>query len=263
MDLEEKQTYYHYGDDVGKIRFKEPPILRPDVVAAMDHYKLNDDYRFVWMGVDVERKAEVDPKPVVRGDERAAYFELREMMAVGVKGGRLVKRLTARKLFIICRQETGFSYINLDGHRVKVARWDQLPAQSQMRTIPVSEYLYHDFGALEWQMQFKLTGEEAVMAGLFHPLEEVPDVYWQCIQTIGRDKYQEPSLIHVTQLREREHQNRNEQLDEVVKFDIADRRLDHKADAFKNMIDERVEYLAQSAEVIDWNIRKPHTVNAR
>lgn len=210
--LKEKQEYYRYGDS--GITYKIAPPLPDDVAQAMRDEGLDQKYRILWLGCAVVRQRENDPNPVIRGDRRACEVAMRRI------GGRLVPWLQPKKLYMRTRQPQGFKYEDSLGVMQSVKRPDLLPDG----VIAKADYLWIDYGALEWRIEQRNTGEELAAINLFKK-DEVPAESWRSILTIrSRDGfYQEPSMEHVEILRKREWQNRNANLDEVVKADVETR----------------------------------------
>lgn len=209
--LAEKQAYYVYPD--GAPRYLAPPALPREVSEAMKAAErecpgIGERYRFLWMGCSVVRKAEFDENPIVKGDKRACMLQPWDVYG---DGSCVVLRLQPRKLYIRKKEPNGYIYTNMDGHKVRVARADQVPVIAK-QGLAVADFNYVEYGHLEWRIEQRIFGQP------LDPFPLFPGEDWMCIQTIKSADgfYHEPSVLHVQDLVKREWQNRNLRIKDVV-----------------------------------------------
>lgn len=258
--LREKQEYYQYGDSGWT--YKTPPVLADDVSQAMQRpygpqgQKLSDKYRFIWLGAAVVRETEGDTRPIVRGDPNACEYQLRRI------GSVMVPWLMPKKMFVRTRQPKRFFYVDGLGVQNDVTRPDLVPDSYLLQV----EFMYVEFGDLEWRIERKYTGEELVTSRVFRKSEQVPSSQWRSIQTI-RSKdgfYHEPCMAHVDGLIKREWEDRNlskRELDVVTAHETAERQEIKAEEDRSRLIAERKESDAITDSHLDHAERRPASVN--
>ena len=261
--LRELQQYYRYPS--AGLTYKTPPELPREVADAMESHgfggePLSAKYRFIWLGVATVRASETDGKPAVRGDERACKYQMYFV------DNMPCLRLEPKKLHMRTRSPQWLCYRDAKGNTVRVVRPDQVPNKvNGQKPTTWWQYVYTDFGALEWRIEQRVFGDDLVRAQLFKRGDDMPKEVWQSVMTIksANGLYAEPSLLHVDDLRRREQQERSLsrfQLSEVTREEYK-QRSDAAAEAeaeFERK--ERAAFEEICDDVIDFNLRQPRSV---
>lgn len=228
MNLSEKKDYYRYGIQQ-QWCYKQPPPLSRDVTEAMIRLGLDQDYRFIWLGVAVVRTEEVDLNPVVLGDRAACRFipmQIGTKVSNGVIVPDIVPWLEPKKVFVYARQQDYMYYLDDDGHQVKITRPEFAP--------PKKTVLFRDkficYGQLRWRIEQRFTGQQLVDAGVYHHSQDVPSEEWRAIETIkaADDTYAEPEMWHVERLQQFAFEGRNAHLSDVVREQVLTRIKRHE-----------------------------------
>lgn len=187
MSLTDKQRYYRYG--ASGWSYKEQPTLDPDIVTAMKRDGLDETYRIIFGGVAIYRTEPTQLAGEVKGDRRATL--------VNEFDGYLVPTY----VYGHARQPVRDVYVWTDdlGNRVSTVLKDLVPPGKTF--IIEVQYHYVSYGILNWFVEQLHEGE------------------WHCIKRLETPEgfYYEPDMRTVMWIREREYQNRNEDLDDVVK----------------------------------------------
>lgn len=191
MSLSERQEHFRYGSIASEWKFLEPPTLDSSILEAMRREGLDEQYRIIWGGVAIYRTNPKSFSGEIKGDERATEVNSHS------------RRLQPTYLYGRAKQTLREVWVYKDGlgREVETENRDLIPAGYVCRQK--KEYVYIEFGVLRWHVEAYCNGA------------------WHWIQTIEADEGlyldADSSIVHV--LRKREHENRNEDLKEVVKRD--------------------------------------------
>lgn len=217
---EQKEEYYRYGEGRANWTFKEPDVLPDDVTALMKHERVDDRYRFVWMGVAVVRDAEkLTPNPVVMGDRAACVFT---QYQVGYKQSpniitaqalwepHIVDWLMPKSLFVRVKQTAFWYWLDAQGKIHQANRPDELVAPPGVVIKPQNVLV--ELGHLVWQLQTKLTAHQLV-DGCYYSPADAPSEYWHTLKTFRNSwnhGYLQPTVEDVdSMILKREHENRH------------------------------------------------------
>lgn len=257
FSLEEKRAYFIYPSSGWT--YKTPPELSPDVAREMEREGLNENYRFIWCGVDVVRTSETDLAPEVRGDRRACRYRKVQMgyTQIGsMRVPRIVDWLEPKNLFVNTRQPHAFFYLDDDGHRVEISQPEFVPPGKLVQV----DFLFHALGRLHWRQEQRISDEQQATM-------HIGDDGWVSIGTTkAKDgRYAEPTLAHVLDLVKRRSEDRNRSKKELVAIarkESAQREEDAKWDKLITEAEDKAEINRFiKNEVFPYVENRPHTVS--
>jgi hypothetical protein len=189
--MSSKQDYYTYGALAHLWFYHDPPALGHGVEEATRREGLDRVYRIVWGGVCILRDDPASPSGEIKGDRRAVEVDPH------------TGRLQPTYLYGRARQikSEWWCYEDSFGRKVRCARPDLIPPGYMV--WQETEYVYAEYGILRWHVEYLCGGE------------------WHWIQTVEDEegRYCDADLSLVRVLREREYQNRNEDLKQIVARD--------------------------------------------
>lgn len=204
MSLSEKQDYYRYG--ASDWRYKEPPALDLLVRAEMEAHPELENYRFIFGGVAIYRDEPAGQIVELKGDPEA----VEPNMTTGI--------IEPRYMHGKVRQVFRHAFKDDLGRVVHTTRPDLLP--KEVVSWEVSSYVM--YGICRWFVEQKVSAEVAVGAGAYRKDDpNLREHVWYTIDTFESPEglYTEPDPLYVQRLVKREHENRNENLADVVKRD--------------------------------------------
>lgn len=269
----DKDLYYRYGTNRENWDYKQPPRLSNDVVELMKRERVDDRYRFLWMGIATLRSAEDDINPIVLGprpESRQACcfvpmqvgFRQAGSVITGEQGlvvPKIVQWLQPKEMFVRIKKAKFWYWTDEEGKIHQAPRPDDLvtPANTVVHRFDVILELGH----LVWELQFKLTGDQLV-AGHFYKPADAPKEYWHTIKTFRSPThgYLEPNVLDVEEMIiKREWENRHlsaaEMREKIKANAIAEQqRRQEAADAAEAA--GKAEFDAQAEDIINFSMTK-------
>lgn len=267
--MQSKEEYYRYGIGKDTWDIKEPDVLPGDVVEMMKREKVDDRFRFVWMGAGVLRTDEFDVQPVVIGDRAACHYV---KMQVGFQAPsnlitdqpavvtpRIINWLQPKDLFVRVKKEKFWYWTDDEGNIHQAPRPDDLVAPPGVLAQRFDVMI--ELGHLVWQLQYRLTGEQLV-AGHFYSPANAANEYWHTIKTFrsATHGYLQPTCEDVeNMILKREHETRHLSTAEMRELIKANALAEHKRGLEARAAQEaeaKAAFDAMAQDIINFSMQK-------